>query len=168
MKLQNILIVLLFITTVSLGVYCYRLNKLNSQLETSKNFYFKWGSSDEILFSHWNNNKKLANQYIDQNFDNNYEKIIDFTTYGKRIRSSYDTNENGIYERTEIFNSVGDLVGNCWDKDEDGATDKFSLILDDKSELIFLDIDIDGRYEKLILKTENNTSEITIDQLFSN
>ncbi len=166
MKLQRILIILLAIISIGLGIYSYGLSETNKKLTESKNFRFDWSPSQEILMSYWKNNNKLSDQFIDRNFDNNYERINTYTTFGKIFQTCYDKNEDGIFEKINIFNSIDEKVGTCIDSDEDGAIDQFTLILDNGNELIFLDSDMDGRYEKIHFTKDNKTSEILTEKLF--
>ncbi|QCX39558.1 hypothetical protein FF125_14325 [Aureibaculum algae] len=169
MKIERILIVLLAIISIVIGIKYYQVNEINKNLMNSKNFNSKWSPSEEMLNSYWKNNNKLSNQYIDRNFDNNYEIINTYDYVGKLTQSSYDSNENGIYERNKIFNVIGEVVGACNDKDEDGAIDELIMSLDNNNELKFIDSDIDGRYEKVIMtnKKIHKITEINIDSLFN-
>jgi len=100
MKLSKIVIIILSLTTLILGFLYYQKYMENKYLMESKNFMFEWNNDQEILFGYWKNNNKLANQFIDKNYDNNYEMITNHDVYGNLNVSSYDTNENGIIEKT--------------------------------------------------------------------
>lgn len=166
MKTQQIVIILLLIICIALGFYSFHLKQLNDNLMESKNFNFKWNSGQEILMGYWLNNHKISNHYIDRNFDNNYELINSYTTYGKLYSANYDRNENGVFEKMIFFNSVREKVGNSIDSDEDGAIDEFTIFLDNGNELKFLDIDIDGRYERVYSKRNDTIIELNDENLF--
>lgn len=166
MKAQQLLMVLLLILSIGLGIYSLKLKEENNYLKDSKNFHSSWSPSQEVLMSYWKNNNKLSDQYIDRNFDNNYEVINTYTTYGKIIQIGYDENENGVVEKSIIFNSTGEKIGVNNDYDEDRDIDEFTLIYKNNSMLTFTDENNDGRYEKMLLKINNKVSEITIKNMF--
>ena len=168
MNFKNILIIILSISTLIFGILYYNSLKLNENLTESKNFNFEWSQEGEILYSFWKNNDKISNQYIDKNIDNNYELINTYDIYGNIYTSNYDLNENGVFEKYLTFNSYGKIVGKCIDKNEDGAIDEFTLILENQSELKFIDSNDNGQYEKIILinKKENTKKEKLIKELF--
>ena len=166
MKIQGILIILLSIISIGLGIYSFQLKQTNDKLLESKNFKSKWSPSQEMLISYWKNNDKLSNQYIDRNFDYNYELINTYTTYGKLCYTSYDLNENGVYEKITNFNIIGEKVGISIDSDEDGEIDEFIINLDNGNELKFIDNDRDGRYEIIHSKNDNKTIELSNEKLF--
>ena len=119
-----------------------------------------------MLISYWKNNNKISDQFFDRNFDNNYERVNTYTTFGKVFQTSYDKNENGVFEKIDIFNSIGERVGTGIDSDEDGAIDQCTLILDNGKELKFLDSNGDGRYEKVHFTKDNKTSEFLTEKIF--
>jgi hypothetical protein len=168
MKLSKIVIIILSLTTLILGFLYYQKYTENKYLMESKNFMFEWNNDQEILFGYWKNNNKLANQFIDKNYDNNYEMITNHDVYGNLNVSSYDTNENGIIEKTITYNAYGKEIGSCLDKNEDGAFDEFNIILENKNELKFIDINNNGQYNKVILfdREKNEKTEKIIEKLF--
>ena len=166
MKLQQILVILLTIISIGLGIYSFKLNETNKNLTKSKNFHVDWSPSQEVLMSFWKNNNKLSEQFFDRNFDNNYERVNTYTTFGKVFTTNFDKNENGVFEKINIFNSIGEKVGTYIDSDEDGAFDEFTLILDNQNELMFLDSNGDGRYEKVLFTKDNKTSELLTEKMF--
>ena len=168
MKLSKIVIVILSLTTLILGFLYYQKYTENKYLMESKNFMFEWNNDQEILFGYWKNNNKLANQFIDKNYDNNYEMITNHDVYGNLNVSSYDTNENGIIEKTITYNAYGKEIGSCLYKNEDGAFDEFNIILENKNELKFIDINNNGHYNKVILfdREKNEKTEKIIEKLF--
>ncbi|REH55989.1 hypothetical protein C7448_10117 [Tenacibaculum gallaicum] len=166
MKLKEVLIILLSLTSIGLGVYSFTLNKENSRLTDSKNFTFEWKNSYEVLTSYWKDNNKISSQYFDVNFDYNYEIARVFTTYGKVYQTCFDRNENGVYEKTDCYNSAGDKVGYSLDNDEDGVPEEFVLIYDSKKELKFIDSDFDGKFEKIIIINNSNETELLTKTMF--
>lgn len=170
MNFQKSLILILSIVIIGLGIGYYNLNETNKNLMESKNFNFDWSPSQEVLFSYWKSNNKLSDQYIDRNFDNNYELFNTYDTFGNLYQTAYDSNENGVYEKFLIFDPFGEKVGNNTDSNEDGAIDEFSLILDSKNELKFVDSDHNGRFEKILFINKKNsyTSEMLTENLIEN
>jgi hypothetical protein len=168
MKMNKIIITILSIATIILGFLYYNVKKENKYLMDSKNFTFEWNNNEEILFSYWKNNNKFANQFVDKNYDNNYEVITAHDIYGNIVTSSYDLNENGVIEKCINYNSYGKIIGNCQDKDEDGAFEEFSIILENKNELTFIDLNNNGQYNKIVLfnKEKNKRTEKLIEKLF--
>lgn len=168
MSFKKIITPILLLIIVVLGIMHYRLIQMNNALIENKNFNFEWNQNQEVLFSSWKKNNKLANQFIDRNFDNNYEEVNSYDAFGNLYQINTDANENGIFEKWVSFDVYGKKVGNGFDRDEDGAIEEFSLILDNKNEIRFLDIDNNGRFEKLILldKINETESEILTEELF--
>lgn len=168
MKLSKIAIIILSLTTIVLGFLYFQKYKESKYLMDSKNFTFEWNNDQEILFSHWKNNNKFANQFIDKNYDNNYEMITTHDIYGNLNVSSYDLNENGVIEKTITYNAYGKEIGSCLDKNEDGAFDEFTIILENKNQLNFIDLNNNGQYDKVVLvnKEKKEKSEKLIENLF--
>ena len=168
MNLSKIVIIILSITTTLFGFLYYQENKENNYLMDSRNFKFEWNKDQEVLFSYWKNNNKFANQFIDKNYDNNYEMITTHDIYGNLSVSSYDLNENGVIEKTVNYNSYGKVIGSCLDKNEDGAFDEFNLILENNNELQFIDLNNNGQYNKVILinKEKNERTEKLIEKFW--
>ena len=138
----------------------------NKHFTESKNNTFEWKNGDEILYSYWKENNKLASQFFDQNFDNNYEIIRTFTSYGKLYQTAFDRNENGIYEKMENFNLTGEKVGEVLDLDEDGIPEEFSLYLSSGKELKFKDENYDGIYERITLINNSIETELLTEKIF--
>jgi len=166
MKLQQILIILLAIISIGLGISYYNAKEMSKNLMASKNFSFKWSPSAEMLIAQWKNNNKLSGQFIDRNFDDNYERVNTYTTYGKISQTCNDKNENGIFESINVYNSDGETVEINIDSDEDGSVDQFTLFLDNGNKLKFLDSDMDGRFEKVLCIKGTKTSEFLIEKIF--
>ena len=168
MKLNKIVIIFLSIATITLGFLYLQKFKENKYLMDSKNFTFKWNNDQEILYSFWKNNNKFANQLVDKNYDNNFEMITTHDIFGNLNVSSYDLNENGVIEKTLTYNAYGKIIGSCFDKNEDGVFDEFTIILENKNELTFIDLNNNGQYNKIILvnKKKNEQSEKLIENLF--
>ena len=168
MNFKKIITPLLLLIIAVLGIMYYQLFETNKALMESKNFNLEYNDNQEVLLSIWKKNNKLANQFIDRNFDNNFEEVYSYDAFGNLYQINSDTNENGVFEKCESFDVYGKNVGNAFDKDEDGAVEEFSIILDNKNEIRFLDIDNNGRFEKLILvnKINDSESEILTNELF--
>lgn len=167
-KIQSILIFILFAISIGLGISYYNLSQTNLRMSENKNITFKWSPGEEILTGFWKSNNKMSDQSIDKNFDLNFEIINLYNTSGILVQRAYDKNENSVYEKGQTFNVIGEVVGSYQDTDEDGAVDRFTLVLDNEKKLEFIDEDIDGRYEKVIVtdKNGNTTSELEINSLF--
>ncbi|TCP21047.1 hypothetical protein EV195_1251 [Tenacibaculum skagerrakense] len=166
MKLQKIIIFFLSISTVTLGFLYFKVKNQNKHFTESKNNKFEWKNGDEILNSYWKKNDKLASQFFDQNFDNNYEIIRTFTTYGKLYQTSFDRNENGVYEKVECFNITGEKVGEIIDYDEDGIPEEFSLFINSVKKLKFKDENYDGIFEKLTITNDSIITETLTEKIF--
>ena len=166
MKLQKIIIILLSISTTIFGFLYFKMRNQNKHFTESKNNTFEWKNGDEILHSYWKENNKLASQFFDQNFDNNYEIIRTFTSYGKLYQTAFDRNENGVYEKYENFNVAGEKVGYGIDKDEDGIPEIFSLSQGSDKEIKFIDENYDGIYEKIILTNNSIETELLTEKIF--
>lgn len=166
MKQKNTLSLLLFITTIALGIYSYLLRQDISRLTDTKNFRFEWQNGQEVLASYWKEDNKLADQYFDANFDYNYEIIRAFTTYGKVYSTSFDRNENGVLEKTDFYNVIGEKVGYSLDKDEDGVPEEFVLLYNKDRELQFIDENRDGKYEKITVINKSKRTELIVEKLF--
>lgn len=166
--MNKIIITILSIVIIVLSFLYYNLKKENKYLMDSKNFSLEWSENEEILYSYWKNNNKLANKFIDKNYDNNYEVITVHDIYGNRVLSNYDLNENGVFEKSINYNSYGNIIGKCVDKDEDGAFEEFSIILENNNELTFIDLNNNGQYNKIVLfhKKDNKRTEKLIENLF--
>tara|TARA_R110002049_G_scaffold112646_4_gene262268 strand:+ start:1235 stop:1768 length:534 start_codon:yes stop_codon:yes gene_type:complete len=170
MNFQKISILILSVVIIGLGIEYYSLKETNKNLMESKNFNFDWSPGQEVLFSYRKSNNKLSDQYIDRNFDNNYEVFNTYDIFGNLHQTGYDSNENGVYEKFLIFDPFGEKVGNNMDSNEDGVIDEFSLTLDSKNELKFVDSDHDGRFEKIIFfnMKNSNTTEMLTENFFKN
>ena len=100
------------------------------------------------------------------------EHNISFNSFilHSEVINAYYYNENGFYEKFLIFDPFGEKVGNNTDSNEDGAIDEFSLILDSKNELKFVDSDHNGRFEKILFINKKNsyTSEMLTENLIEN
>jgi len=170
MNFQKISIIILSVVIIGLAIGYYNLNETNKNLMESKNLKYDWSPGQEILFTFWKSNSKLSDQYIDRNFDNNFELFNTYDIFENLHQTGYDSNENGVYEKFAIFDPSGEKVGNNIDSNEDGVIDEFSLVLDSQNELKFVDSDHDGRFEKVIFfnKKNNNTFEMLTEKLLKN
>lgn len=166
MKTQTIIIAILSIVCISFGISYFKIKEEMSLLDDDKNFRSEWNQTGQDLIVYWKKNNKLAQLHVDRNFDNNFEISNAYNVVGQLMMTSYDANEDGVYERGKSFNLHGEAVGTYADLDEDGALDKFSLTLDNGNEIEFIDNDLDGRYERVIIKDSLKTSELAIEDFF--
>ena len=166
MKTQSIIIAILSVACISFAIGYYDIKEDLILLDDDKNFRSEWSENGENLRVYWKNNNKLAQLHFDRNFDNNFEISNAYNVVGQLMMTSYDTNEDGVYERGKSFNLHGETVGTYADLDEDGALDKFSLTLDNGNEIEFIDNDLDGRYERVVIKDSLKTSEHAIEDFF--
>ncbi|WP_439129919.1 hypothetical protein [Polaribacter sp.] len=168
MKTKNIVIYILIALITILSYKYYQLLQTNKNLLESKNFNFELNQAEDILYSFWKNNNKLSNQYVDKNFDYNYELVYSYDIYGNQLTKSIDDNENGVYEKCITYNAYGKIIGKSFDKNEDGVTETCILILENNNELILTDTNNNGDFEKItfINKQNNTTVEKPITKLF--
>lgn len=168
MKIKNSIFYILGLLIAFLSYKYYQLDQTNKNLLESKNFKIELNQTEEILYSFWKNNNKLANQYVDKNFDYNYELTYTYDIYGNQLTKSIDTNENGVYEKCITYNAYGKIIGKSFDKNEDGVAEVCILILENNNEIKLTDTNNNGDFEMItFVNRQNNTStEKRIKTLF--
>lgn len=149
------LIVYSIVVTLLLFKY-WHINYLNT---IDKNFVIKWNHSNVALSYTDKKNGKLVSRFIDENYDNNFERFEGYVNSIGPSTVSLDKDENGYYEETFFFDFYGKPTGMGIDKDADGSFDYYELITDENDTLKFEDKNHNGRMEWSNKKQVTTTAE---------
>ena len=124
--------------------YYYSSNLGNSE----KNFKYEWSTDNRTLEVVNKNTKKISALYHDHNYDNNWERAIEFSN-GRRTSEAFDSNENGVLEKFMFYNTQGQVVRIETDWNQDGLIDTMNIILENEEKLILVDKNKNGTFEIL-------------------
>lgn len=164
----TIIIVCLIGISIFLGIKCLGYKSDIERLAEDKNTVAKWVNNNKVFEIRWKKSNYLHSEFVDLNYDNNYEISTYYNIAGKKVNDFFDTNENGIFEETKTYNSVGEIVQKAFDKNEDGEIDAFVLYYSDQLTISFTDENKDGRFEKIYIQDleTNKSKELTPAEIF--
>ncbi len=107
--------------------------------------YYRWDAQGS--FHIWRHNNKLAFHRSDANQNNVSESWKSYNRQGTLLSEATDADEDGMPERVHLYAPNGEVVSTWHDADQDGFLETWVEFFADKSQVKWIDQDLDGHYE---------------------
>ncbi len=141
---QYLLFGYLILVTFFFIKYWY-INYRNSE---AKNYIYEWNFSGNRMYLKSKKTGEIISQYIDKNYNMNFEQVINYSVDGNIIMEYFDNNEDGYYEYSLNSTTESNFLSDFSDRNIDGYFDLLRFITENQ-DTIFIEFNYNKGYYRL-------------------